>query len=241
MENNWNFINQSQHSQTSSGSLQAFMSKVFGWMFLALAITAVTSMYVASSESILKSLVSETGMSPLGWVVMLSPLAFVLIISFGFNRLSFNTLVILFLTYAVVMGVSMSFIFLIYTAGSIFSTFLVASLMFGGMAVLGYTTKTDLTKFGTLMMMGLFGLIIASVINWFMKSDTMSYIISFIGVAVFTGLTAYDVQKLKNIGSGMEYGNEASKKLSIMGALTLYLDFVNLFLYLLRFFGNRRE
>ena len=112
--------------------------------------------------------------------------------------------------------------------------------MFGVMAVLGYTTNTDLTKFGSLLMMALVGLIIASIINYFMNSDTMSYIVSFIGVVIFTGLTAYDVQKLKNIAEGNTYEGETTKKLIIMGALNLYLDFINLFLYLLRFFGDRK-
>ncbi len=135
---------------------------------------------------------------------------------------------------------SLSFIFLIYTLGSIYLTFAIAAGMFGIMAVAGYTTKTDLTKFGSLMIMGLIGIIIASVVNYFMKSGTMDYIISFLGVLIFTGLTAYDVQKLKRIGSGSMYGDENYKKLMIMGALTLYLDFINLFLFLLRFFGNRK-
>ena len=126
------------------------------------------------------------------------------------------------------------------SASSIFSTFIAASAMFGVMSVVGYTTKTDLTKFGSIMMMGLVGIIIASVINMFMHSGTMDYIISFVGVLVFTGLTAYDVQKLKNIGAGLDLGTTAASKLVIMGALNLYLDFINLFLMLLRLFGDRK-
>jgi FtsH-binding integral membrane protein len=242
MENkNWNLSNQTNFESSNTSTTQTFMSKVFAWMFAALAVTSITAFYVAGNESIIRSLLTETGPSILGWIVMLAPIGFVLAMGLGFNKFSYNTLVILFLSYAVIMGVSLSFILLVYTAASIFSTFLITSLMFGGMAVVGYTTKTDLTKFGSLMMMGLWGLIIASVVNFFLKSDTMEYIMSFIGVAVFTGLTAYDVQKLKNIGNGMEYGDESSKKVSIMGALNLYLDFVNLFLFLLRFFGSRRD
>jgi len=146
----------------------------------------------------------------------------------------------LFLLYSSVMGMSLSFIFWAYTASSIFSTFITTSAMFGVMAVAGYTTKIDLTKFGSIMMMGLVGIIIASLINMFMHSDSMQYIISFVGVLVFTGLTAYDVQKLKNIGAGIELGTAAASKLVIMGALSLYLDFINLFLMLLRLFGNRK-
>merc|ERR1712065_133719 len=135
------------------------------------------------------------------------------------------------------MGMSMSFILLIYTAQSIFMTFVV-SVTFGVMAVAGYTTKTDLTKFGSIMMMGLVGIIIASIVNFFMRSVAFDYIISFIGVLVFTGLTAYDVQKLKRIASGQHYGQMPMTKLIILGALNLYLDFINLFLFLLRFLGN---
>jgi len=129
---------------------------------------------------------------------------------------------------------------LVYTSGSIFGTFLAAAGMFGLMAVVGYTTKTDLTKFGSIMMMGLVGIIIASLINFFLQSDSMGYIISCIGVLVFTGLTAYDVQKLKRIGAGVEFGVESTSKLVIMGALNLYLDFINLFLFLLRIFGDKK-
>jgi hypothetical protein len=138
------------------------------------------------------------------------------------------------------MGMSLSFIFLIYTLPSIAKTFVITAAMFGFMGILGYTTKTDLTKFGSIMMMGLVGLIIASVVNMFMQSATMEYVISFIGVLVFTGLTAYDVQKLKRIGNSISIDSEAARKLTIMGALTLYLDFINLFLFLLRFFGSRK-
>ena len=138
------------------------------------------------------------------------------------------------------MGASLSFIFLMYTGASIAKTFLITASMFGVMAVVGYTTKTDLSKFGSILMMGLVGIIIASVVNMFMRSGTMDYIISFLGVLIFTGLTAYDVQKLKRIGAQMGSEGEMTRKFTIMGALTLYLDFINLFLFLLRFFGNRR-
>ncbi|MHB8842830.1 MAG: Bax inhibitor-1/YccA family protein, partial [Candidatus Aquicultor sp.] len=158
----------------------------------------------------------------------------------GFNRMSASTLLLVFVVYSILMGMSLSFIFFMYTLPSIAKTFLITTGMFGFMAVLGYTTKTDLTKFGSIMMMGLVGIIIASVVNIFMQSSQMDYIISFIGVLVFTGLTAYDVQKLKRIGSSAEADSENMRKMTIFGALTLYLDFINLFLFLLRFFGNRK-
>jgi hypothetical protein len=141
------------------------------------------------------------------------------------------------------MGMSLSFILLVYTGSSVFKTFAVTSAMFGIMAVLGYTTKTDLTKFGSILMMALFGVIIAMVVNMFMHSSMMEYIISVLGVLIFTGLTAYDVQKLKRIGAGITGLNAQDanvRKMSILGALTLYLDFINLFLFLLRFLGDRK-
>ena len=220
---------------------KTFIANVFSYMGAALAITAVISYWFGLSESLMSYLINELGKpTTLGWIVTFAPIGFVLLMSFGFNKLSASALLVLFITYAAVMGLSLSFIFMMYTTGSIFTTFGVAAGMFGFMAILGYTTKTDLTKFGSILMMGVVGLIIASVVNWFVASPMMDYIISFLGVLIFTGLTAYDVQKLKRIGSGVELGSESANKLSVMGALTLYLDFINLFLFLLRFLGNRK-
>jgi len=162
--------------------------------------------------------------------------------SFGYARLSAPVMLFLFLVYAAINGISFSFILLNYTSGTVLSCFLSASAMFGVMAVMGYTTKQDLTKFGRILFMALIGIVIASIINWFMQSSSMDYVISFIGVMVFTGLTAYDVQKLKRIGEGIEAEGAPAveiKKRAIMGALSLYLDFINLFLFLLRLFGRR--
>ncbi len=217
-----------------------FLSGVFGWMFLALGITAITSWLFASSPQLLSLMYTQTGMTILGWIVLLAPFGFVLWIMARFNRMSASKLALLFVVYSILMGMSLSFIFLAYTSSSIATTFLVTAGMFGFMAILGYTTKTDLTKFGNIMIMGVVGLFIAMLVNMFMHSSGLDYIISFIGVLIFTGLTAYDVQKLKRIGSGMVEGAEGTRKMTIMGALTLYLDFINLFLFLLRFFGNRR-
>jgi FtsH-binding integral membrane protein len=171
---------------------------------------------------------------------MFSPLAFILLIRFGLNKISYPVLALLFIAYAALTGISLSFILLIYTTGSILGVFLTASLVFGVMAIAGYTTSVDLTNFGSILIMLLVGIIIASVINFFLKSTGLEYIISYIGIAVFTGLTAYDVQKLKNIGAGLEYGDASAKKMALMGGLTLYLDFINLFLMILRVFGRRR-
>jgi FtsH-binding integral membrane protein len=239
---NFNNFNITQTEEQSRAMSKTFMSSVFSWMFAALAITSIVAYYFGNSAELISLLINAEagGLSVLGYIVMFAPLAFVLTMSFGFNRISYPVLLLLFLLYSAVMGMSISFIFLIYTSGSIFSTFIAASGMFGVMSLVGYTTKTDLTKFGSIMMMGLVGIIIASLINMFLHNDMMDYIISFIGVLVFTGLTAYDVQKLKNIGAGVELGTASAGKLVIMGALNLYLDFINLFLMLLRLFGDRK-
>lgn len=222
---------------------KSFMTQVFGWMTLAMLVTAVTAYWFASSESLMSSLRNtETGgMTGLGWIVMLAPIGFVLLMSFGFQRLSPAVLTLLFIAFSVLMGMSLSFVLLVYTAASVYKTFAITAAMFGIMAVTGYTTKTDLTKFGSILMMGMVGLMVAMLVNFFLKSGTMDYIISIIGVLIFTGLTAYDVQRLKRIGAGAgEYGAADARKLSILGALTLYLDFINLFMFLLRFLGDRK-
>lgn len=237
--NNFNYI---QSEQETASMSKTFMASVFSWMSAALVITSIVAYYFAFNAELFSMLVNaELGkLTTLGYVVMFAPLAFILVISFGFNRLSYPILLFLFLLFSGVMGMSLSFIFHQYELGSIYGTFAAAAGMFALMAVVGYTTKTDLTKFGSIMMMGLVGIVIASIINWFMQSEMMAYVISVIGVLVFTGLTAYDVQKLKRIGAGVEYGTEAASKLIIMGALNLYMDFLNLFLFLLRIFGDRK-
>ena len=240
--NNRGFFTTQEGTQDATVA-KSFMTQVFGWMTLAMIVTAVTAYWFSSSPELVSSLrnVETGGMTGLGWIVTLAPLGFVLLMSFGFQRLSPAVLTLLFISFSVLMGMSLSFILLIYTAASVYKTFAIASAMFGIMAVTGYTTKTDLTKFGSIMMMGMIGLMVAMLVNFFMQSGTMDYIISVLGVLIFTGLTAYDVQRLKKIGAGAgEYGEANSKKLSILGALTLYLDFINLFMFLLRVLGDRR-
>ncbi len=236
-------LNQSPVIQTGTGiTSRNFLPNVFIWMFVALGISAASTYFFSTDTYLLSWLVDfETGnKTTLGTVARFAPLAFVLILSFGMNRLSFPVVVFLYLLFATVMGVSISFNLMIYTAGSVVGAFLSASALFGLMAVAGYTTNIDLTKFGSILMMFLFGIIIASVVNIFLGSSQLDYIISFIGVAVFVGLTAYDVQRLKRIGAGIEYGDASANKMVIMGALSLYLDFINIFLMLLRLFGSRR-
>lgn len=227
-------------------TVRNFMANVFAFMFLALGISAVLAWLFAENIQLIAYLVDiNTGkMNLLGYIVMLAPLGFVLLMSFGYARLSAPVLMLLFLAYAAITGISLSFIFYVYTPGSILACFLSAAGMFGVMAIMGYTTNKDLTGFGRIMIMGLVGIIIASLINLFLRNGTMDYIISFIGVMVFTGLTAYDVQKLKRIGEGIAYEGTPAvevKKRAIMGGLTLYLDFINLFLFLLRLFGGKRD
>jgi FtsH-binding integral membrane protein len=221
-----------------------FIANVFVWMFVALGISAVCSYIFAFNPELSAMLRDpETGSNNLlGTVVMFAPLAFILVISFGFNKLSYFALLLAFIAFSAIMGISLSYIFFRYSVGTISSVFITSSVVFGVMAIGGYITHQDLTKFGSIMIMLLIGIIVASLLNVFMQSSSLDLIISYVGVAVFVGLTAYDVQKLKRIGAGLEYGDATASKMAIMGALTLYLDFINLFLMLLRIFGggNRR-
>lgn len=226
-----------------------FMAGVFSWMFAAVGISALAAIVFASSPTLLSYLyqATETGglkLAPLGWVAFLAPMAFVLAMTFAFQRLSPTLMTVFFLAYATCTGISMSTLVFMYTTGSLIGCFATASIMFGVMAVMGYTTDKDLTSFGSILTMGLVGMLVAMMVNWFLHSEVLHYIISLVGVAVFTGLTAYDVQKLKRIGAGVEYGSVSAgntKKLALFGALTLYLDFINLFIMLLRVFGGRRD
>ncbi len=221
---------------------KTFMASVFLWMFAALGLSAFFSLWFANSPELMSSVFDGRNFTGLGTLARFAPLGFVLLMSFGYNKLSAPVMTFLFLTFAAIMGISLSVWLVVFTTSSVFGCFLSASVMFGIMAVLGYTTKQDLTSFGRILMMGLIGIIIASIVNMFLGSAFMDYIISFIGVAVFTGLTAYDVQKLKQIGAGAYgIGENETRKLAIFGALSLYLDFINLFLMLLRLFGKRRS
>jgi FtsH-binding integral membrane protein len=232
-----------ESSETRTAA-KSFMANVFLWMFAALGISAFFAIWFANSPTLLSNLIKAdgTGLNMLGWAVMLAPLGFVLLLSLRFQRLSLQAVISLFILFSVIMGISLSFTLLIYTASSVAGVFAASSVMFGVMAALGYTTDKDLTSFGRLMMMGLIGVLVATLINFFLHNSALDYIISIVGVMVFTGLTAYDVQKLKRIGEGVEYEGvdvTNAKKMAVMGALTLYLDFVNLFLMLLRLFGRK--
>ena len=223
-------------------SSRKFIANVFLWMFAALGISALVVFSFDTNQAFRNAIIdpATNGLTGLGILALLSPLAFVLTMRFGLNRISYPILSLIFVTYAAVTGVSLGLILAMYTLGSVLSVFLTASVVFGIMAIAGYTTSQDLTKFGSILIMFLIGIVVASVVNFFLHSTGLQMLISYIGVAVFVGLTAYDVQKLKNIGAGLEYGDATASKMALMGGLTLYLDFINLFIMLLRIFGRRR-
>ena len=237
-----------ESKQIPAGAIsKKFMASVFLWMFVALGISTVFSVLFATNIDLQQQLFTTTikgvSLTGLGLIVSFAPLAFVLIMSFAFNRLSATALTGLLIAFAAVMGMSLSTIVITYTSSSLVGCFASSSVMFGVMALMGYTTDKDLTAFGSLMTMGLVGIIVASMINMFMHSEAMYYVISIVGVAVFLGLTAYDVQKLKRIGAGIEFNGTAAgdtRKLAIMGALSLYLDFINLFIMMLNLFGKKK-
>ena len=229
-----NLYDSSYKSTTGTSVLSMVMRKVYGRMFLALVVTALTSLYVASSPAILSVVLGNRAVF---FGLMIAELAVVFVVSGMLNKLSTTTATLLFYLYAVLNGVVFSSIFVVYDLGSIAYTFFITAGVFGAMSVYGMVTKNDMTKFGSYCIMGLFGLIIASIVNIFVASSTLDWIISLFGVALFIGLTAWDTQKIKNAA----YVTDRSQtgKLATIGALSLYLDFINLFLYLLRIFGGR--
>jgi uncharacterized protein len=233
--------------------LRSYMLKVYNYMGIGLVVTGLVAWF-ASNAAITADpaqavgalengqLVTQWGAllytSPLMWVVALSPLAIVLVLSFGINRLSVPAAQAIFWGFSALMGLSLSSIFLVYTDASIAKVFFITAATFGAMSLYGYTTKRDLTSIGNFLIMGLIGLIIASIVNIFMQSSMLEFAISVIGVLIFVGLTAYDTQKIKESYSA-SFGADVLAKGAIMGALNLYLDFINLFMMLLRLFGNR--
>jgi len=213
-------------------------------MFLAMILSGTAAYLFGTSEDLFKLLYTYSSegysRSIFGMICMWSPLGLVLIMGMRFKKFSYFGMLALFILFSTLIGISIASIFVTYSMESILLTFIVTGGTFGVMAVLGYTTSTDLTKFGSILKMALIGLIIAMLANYFFIKDagTLDYVISGLGVLIFTGLTAYDTQKLKNIGSVVNPTSEEGKKLAIHGALSLYLDFINLFLFLLRFLGR---
>ena len=232
MENSYD----SYKSTAGTSVLSTVMRKVYGRMFFALVVTALTALYVASSPALLATILGSRGIF---FGLIIAELAVVFVVSGMLHKLSSTTAVLLFYLYAILNGVVFSSIFVVYELGSIAYTFFITAGVFGAMTVYGLGTKNDMTKFGSYCMMALFGLIIATVVNIFVASSTLDWIISFVGVALFIGLTAWDTQKIKNAAYEVEPSQMG--KLATIGALSLYLDFINLFLYLLRFFGRSND
>lgn len=224
---------QAQESLSLQSYVAKVMRRVFGKMFLGLLITAITSLMVVSSEAMLSFIFSSRIVF---FGLIIAELGLVFAISGAINKLSSTTATLLFYLYAVINGLTLSSIFLIYSASAITLTFAITSITFGTMALLGYITRKDLSKMGGILFMALIGLIVATIVNIFLASSALDWIISFAGVVIFTGLTAWDTQKIKNMAS-MTDPSQAGK-VATLGALSLYLDFINLFLYLLRFLGR---
>ena len=210
------------------------MLGVYNYMAVAMGITGVVAYLTSTSPALLNVIYG----SPLQWVVMLAPLGFVFFLSARIHKMAAATAQITFWVFAAVMGLSLSYIFLAYTGESVVKVFFITAGAFAGLSLLGYTTKKNLSGMGTFLFMGLIGLIIAMVVNIFLQSPAMQFVISAAGVLIFAGLTAYDTQQIKNMYDEADGGDVVTKK-SIMGALRLYLDFLNMFLFLLQLFGNR--
>lgn len=237
MEEKEMFILQQTLGKEQNAVFAKLMRSVYLWMVFALVITGLTAAYVANSPAYISALVNNP---MLFYGVIIAELAVVFILSGRIHKLSFLTASLMFIFYSLLTGVSLSTIFLAYTESSIATTFLITAGTFGTMSLVGFVTKKDLSKLGGILFMALIGLIIATVVNIFLVSDTLGWIINYVGVLIFVGLTAYDTQKIKQMMR--EYGtdiNEQTQKMALMGSLSLYLDFINMFLYLLRIFGNR--
>jgi len=237
-----------QTAVATDEGLRAYMLKVYNYMATGILLTGIVAlltfkMSVVTDQSGSIVALTQMGnaiyMSGLKWLVMLAPLGIVFYMSFGINKMSASKAQTTFWIFAALMGLSLSSILLVYTGMSVTRVFFICSATFGAMSIYGYTTKRDLTKLGSFLMMGLIGIIIASLVNIFMKSSMMYFVISVLGVLIFVGLTAYDTQKIKNMYISSDTGEIIGKK-AVMGALTLYLDFINLFIMLLRLFGQRR-
>lgn len=237
MEEKEMFILQQSVSKAQNAVFAKLMRSVYLWMVLALVITGLTSAYVANSPAYISALVQTPA---LFYGIIIAELALVFILSGRIHKMSFLTASLMFIAYSLLTGVMLSTIFLTYTESSIATTFLITAGTFGVMSLVGFVTKKDLSKLGGILFMALIGLIIATVVNIFLVSDTLGWIINYVGVLIFVGLTAYDTQKIKQMIR--EYGtdiNEQTQKMALLGSLSLYLDFINMFLYLLRIFGNR--
>jgi FtsH-binding integral membrane protein len=243
MENNRsNYVYDNVIQIDDADSSRKYLAKVFTWMFIALGISALFAFEFFINPVLMRLIVNPEagGFTGLGYVAIFAPVAFSFVISFGFNRISYPVLLFLYLLYSATVGISLSILGLIYTSSSIFTVFISSSVIFGIMAIAGYTTKMDLSKFGSILIIAFFGLFAVSLINFFIGSSQLQYILSFVFVVIMIGLTAYYMQMLKRIGAGIQFGTASSSKLVLIGAFVLYTTFINLFTSMLRVFGSRR-
>jgi hypothetical protein len=234
-ENRWSVRSATVPQVDIDVGLREYMLRIYNYMASGLALTGIVA-YVAANTGFYASIAH----TPLLWVVMLAPLALVFGLSYGINRMSAGTAQALFWAYSGLMGLSLAGIFLVYTGASIARVFFITGGTFAAMSLYGYTTRSDLSRFGSFLMMGLIGIIIAALVNMFIQSSALQFAISVIGVLVFVGLTAWDTQRIKEMYWEAD-GQEVASKKAILGALTLYLDFINLFMMLLQLFGQRRD
>ncbi len=235
--NRTSFASAASRVTTYDAGLRGYMVNVYNFMSIALAISGLIAFLVSSSPSLMQTIFG----TPLSWLVMFAPLIFVFYFSYKLNSLSAEQAKVYLWIYSTLMGLSMASIFVIYTGTSVARVFFIAAASFGSMSLYGYTTKKDLTGMGSFLMMGLIGLIIASVVNIFLKSSALEFALSVVGVFIFIGLTAYDTQRIKQTYYQVAGSSELATKMAVMGALNLYMDFINLFIMLLRFFGERRD
>jgi FtsH-binding integral membrane protein len=233
----WGTLDRSNEDKRVAQASAAILKDVYLWMTSALVISGLTAMLVAGNPTLINAIFS----SKFGFIaIILAQLGLVMLISSRINKLSVLTATVLFILYAALTGVTLSSIFLVFTQESITSVFFITAGTFAVISAFGYITKKDLSSIGNILFMGLIGIIIASVVNWFLHSEMLYWIVSYVGVLIFVGLTAYDTQKIKQMAIEYSNGNfEITKKVALIGALSLYLDFINLFLHLLRIFGKR--
>ena len=232
-----NYSNVRFQSAYYSVGLRNYLVKVYNYMAMALGLTGIVAFFVSSSSALMSAIYN----TPLHWVVMFAPIGLVFLMSYKLNVFSFQTVLTVFFSFAALMGVSISYIFLVYTSASIAKVFFISSSMFGIMAWYGNVTKKDLSQFGTFLFMGLVGIVLASLVNLFLHSGPLHFAISIVAVVLFTGMTAYDAQRIKDVYYKFNYGTDVSvNKMAILGATTLYFNYVNIFLSLLNLQGERR-
>lgn len=228
------------NAQVIDEGLRNYMLKIYNYMTGGLAVTGIISYLIANNPSFLRLFITPTGYSAFGWLALLAPLIMVFAFGWVVNKGTLVQVQAMFWGFSALMSVSLAPVFLIYTGASVTRVFLITAATFGALSLYGYTTKKDLSGWGSFLMIGLIGLIIATVVNFFMQSPGLYYALSYIGILIFAGLTAYDTQDLKNMYYHSGLGGDTADRIAISGALSLYLDFINMFIYLLRLMGDRK-